>query len=62
MSALGVPAHSGTGAGASRSSSPSPTNMPTAAWVIDFAMLHEVNVVDAEISISGWKMLAGWVP
>ncbi len=62
IAAFGVPAHSGTGAGASTSSAPSPTRMPTAACVIDLAMLHDVSVDSAVISIAGWKMFSGWIP
>jgi hypothetical protein len=57
-----VPDHSGTGAGSAGSSRPSPTRIPTAACVIDFAMLQEINVVVASIRRSGSNWFAGWTP
>ena len=60
--AFSVPSHSGTGAGAAGSSTPSPTRIPTAAWVMLLAMLHEINVESASSGCSGWKSLAGWTP
>ena len=62
IDAFSVPSQSGTGAGASRSSAPSATSNPTAAWVIDLAMLHELSVDSASIAISGWNAFAGCVP
>ena len=62
ITSFGVPFHSGTDAGASISMLPSATRMPIAAWVIDFAMLHEMSVESASSSTAGWKSFAGWVP
>ena len=41
--------HRGTGAGAWTSSRPSRTSSPTSAWVMLFAIDHEINVVAASV-------------
>ena len=48
-------------AGASRSSRPSPTSIPTAACVIDLAVLHDTNVVSG-VTSSGPNTVAGCTP
>ena len=53
MACFSVPFHDGTGAGAEGSSRPSPTRMPTAAWVMLLAMLHEMSVVSASTGPPG---------
>ena len=62
IASLSVPLHSGTGAGEATSRRPSATSSPISAWVIDFAMLHEISVVSASTACSGSKTLAGFVP
>ena len=63
IAAFSVPAHSGTGAASAGSIRPSPTSMPTAAWVIDLAMLHEISGVAAVTgSVSGWNRFGGRTP
>ena len=38
------------------------TSSPTAAWVIDFAMLHEISVDSAVSCSSASKSFAGFTP
>ena len=59
IASFGVPSHPATAAGRSSSSRPSPTRMPTAAWVMLFAMLHDVNVVSAVTGPPGPKIVSG---
>ena len=40
----------------------SPTRMPTAAWVMLLAMLHEMSVVSAVTGPPGPKMVSGCTP
>ena len=42
MRSFSVPAHAGTAAGAAGSMAPSFTSTPTAAWVMLFAVLHDI--------------------
>ncbi len=63
IASFSVPAHSGTGAGSAGSSAPSPTTMPSAAWTIDFAVLHEISGLAAVTgSGSGWNRFGGRTP
>ena len=59
IDACSVSTHSGTAAGASTSMRPSTTSSPTAACVIDFAMLHEISGESAVVPPSSGDAPAG---
>ena len=62
MHSLSVPTQAGTGAGAAGSMAPSLTSTPTAAWVMLFAVLHEIRRVSASIGPPGPNAVSGAVP
>ena len=62
MHSFSVPAHAGTAAGAVGSIAPSFTSIPTAAWTMLFAVLHEISRVLASTGPPGPNGVSGEVP